>query len=398
MWTFRLDPSDGQMTLLSVNADDKTTVNPAFSRVHPTKNILYACTESVETNGEVLTWKVNPKTGMLNLIGRADACGTSTCYITLDRQAKRALIVNYWNSTIVVLTILPKIGAISSTSPFIFDPNRGRVMSVSHKSHVNHSENDENAQKERQLDPHSHAVILDPFFGKIVFVPDLGMDLIRQMVYDENTGIIQPRGFVKSGPPGKVALGPRYIEFHPSLHVAYVVNELSSEVAVFAFDKAIAQEIISSASGQGNDDDAVKQTLSLFQNVRTIPEGFPQEMNTCGRITVHSSGRFVLVSNRGHDSLSVFKVDSVTGKLYDPKFYHTRGSTPRHFQFDPSGQWLIVANQDSNSIKVFQFNLSTGAIDYTGNTYAVPSPNFVCCFAPRSPSVDSDEQVLASRL
>ena len=165
MWTFRLDPSDGQMTLLSVNADDKTTVNPAFSRVHPTKNILYACTESVETNGEVLTWKLNPKTGMLNLIGRADACGTSTCYITLDRQAKRALIVNYWNSTIVVLTILPKIGAISSTSPFIFDPNRGRVMSVSHKSHVNHSENDENVQKERQLDPHSHAVILDPFFN-----------------------------------------------------------------------------------------------------------------------------------------------------------------------------------------------------------------------------------------
>eukprot|EP01051_Picozoa_sp_SAG22_P009331 SAG22_NODE_770_length_7336_cov_56.193589_7_plen_74_part_00 len=62
--------------------------------------------------------------------------------------------------------------------------------------------------------------------------------------------------------------------------------------------------------------------------------------------------------------------------------YHTRGETPRHFQFDPSGQWLLVANQDSDTVAVFQFNISTGSLKYTGNEYQVPAPNFVAVVQP----------------
>merc|ERR1719181_670212 len=101
-------------------------------------------------------------------------------------------------------------------------------MKARHDRHVNHSVNDESAQKERQSDPHSHAVILDPFFGKIAFVPDLGMDMIRQFRYDADAGELRAGCIIPSGPPGRQALGPRYIEFHPFLPVAYVVNELSS--------------------------------------------------------------------------------------------------------------------------------------------------------------------------
>ena len=46
-------------------------------------------------------------------------------------------------------------------------------MLAQSQSHVSHSNNDSDTIKERQMDPHSHAVILDPFFGKIAFVPDL---------------------------------------------------------------------------------------------------------------------------------------------------------------------------------------------------------------------------------
>ena len=49
----------------------------------------------------------------------------------------------------------------------------GRRMFAKSQSHVSHSKNDSDTIKERQMDPHSHAVILDPFFGKIAFVPDL---------------------------------------------------------------------------------------------------------------------------------------------------------------------------------------------------------------------------------
>ena len=388
MRTYELDLSNGHLTLLSINSEPgNDCLNPAFSRMHPTKNTLYACTESVEENGEIVSWNVHPQTGKLTKLGSADAHGTSTCYIILDRAMKNSLVVNYWNATIVVLPIDSMTGAVTSDVVDLHDPNKGRRMSASHTTHVNHSNNDKFAQEERQLDPHSHAAVLDPFFGQIVYVPDLGMDLIRQLIYNEETGHLVAAGEVKSGKPGDKALGPRYIDFHPSLPIAYVVNELSSEVAVFSFDMTTAKTLIDATNSKVPlDSSCESKTLNLIQNVSTLPAAFPQELNTCGRISVHNTGGYLLVSNRGHDSIAVFNIDQISGMLVGPTWHHTRGSTPRHFQFEPSGQWLIVACQDSDALVVFRFNLSTGALEYTGNTYKVPSPNFVCCFKPRTSS------------
>ena len=124
-----------------------------------------------------------------------------------------------------------------------------------------------------------------------------------------------------------------------------------------------------------------RSTLRLVQSIDTIPSAFPTQMNTCGRICVHNSGRFVVVSNRGHQSICIYRVKNKgpkRGELCTVGYFHTRGETPRHFQFDSTGQYLIVANQDSDSIAVFSFNLGTGQISFTGNEYRVPSPNFVC--------------------
>ena len=99
-----------------------------------------------------------------------------------------------------------------------------------------------------------------------------------------------------------------------------------------------------------------RSTLKLIQSIKTVPSAFPVTMNKCGRICVHPSGRFVIVSNLGHESVSVYRIkqgsssstkdQSTRGTLTQIGFFHTRGETPRHFQFDHSGQFLIVANQD----------------------------------------------------
>lgn len=379
LYTFRLDENDGELVLYSVTTDD-SVMNPAFSRFDPQRNLLYTCTESVADAGDIVTYSVDPHSGKLFKIGSRSAEGTSTCYLTLDKECKNMLAVNYWNATIGVFGLDPESGAVGEVKS-IHDPNEGRAMKVSHKKHVNHSENDPNAQKERQSDPHSHAVILDPFFGKIAYVPDLGMDLIRQFRFNPQSGVLEAAGTCRSGPDGRSALGPRYIEFHPTLPFAYVVNELSSEVSVFAFSRAAAEELLSSP-----DVSEAQPTLRLVQTVRTIPEAWPNDMNTCGRIAVHSSGHFVLVSNRGHNSITVFRIHhdlENQGLLSLAHMQHTRGATPRHFQFDSSGQWLISANQDSDKVSVFRFNIATGMMEWTGNEYHVPSPNFVCCMRPQ---------------
>jgi 6-phosphogluconolactonase (cycloisomerase 2 family) len=226
MYSFRLDPHDGQLLLLSV--DQEPAMNPAFSRYNPYTNMLHACTESVAENGQVITWEVDHVTGRLSRRGSYDAEGTSTCYITIDRDRRNLLVVNYWDATLKVIR-LNEMG-IPSETVFSYDPKEGRQMQAKADGHVNHSRNDAEAQRERQADPHSHAIVLDPLFGRLAFVPDLGKDVIRQFRYSPDSGSLQPIGAFPSGVMGRtgVALGPRYIDFHPTLPIAVLANEGSA--------------------------------------------------------------------------------------------------------------------------------------------------------------------------
>ena len=110
----------------------------------------------------------------------------------------------------------------------------GQAMKATAKKFggVNHSNNDESTIAQRQVDPHSHALVLDPFEGCVAYVPDLGKDLIWEFWYDKEEGRVAcelnvlPSGMSTGRPDG-----PRYFEFHPRFNVAYVVNELSSTVS-----------------------------------------------------------------------------------------------------------------------------------------------------------------------
>jgi 6-phosphogluconolactonase len=383
---YSFHPSDGSLVLLNVTGDPNDVINPAFSRFHPKLNVVYTCTEDCDNNGKVFAFAVGPNGELTQLGQPVDAGGTSTCYLTIDRACKHMLLVNYWDSTLGVVPISSETGAFSGPIQHLYDPKDGKQMVAAGRCNggVNHSQNDQSTIRMRQADPHSHAIVLDPYIGTVAYVPDLGKDLVREFYYDQNGGKIEielnviPSGLCTGHPDG-----PRYISFHPTYNIAYVINELSSTVAVFEVDKAFLKEL-AAASERGEDMTQFKgrSSLRLVQSIKTIPTAFPTTMNTCGRICVHKSGSFVVVSNRGHQSIAVFRVltkGSKRGELKSVGYYHTRGETPRHFQFDASGQYLLVANQDSDSISVFSFNMSSGAISFTGNEYRVPSPNFVCC-------------------
>jgi len=372
---FRLDPENGSLLKLYTGEADVT--NPAFLRWNPRENILYGCTEDVKRNGEIIAWQVDPDTGVLNKVCKADAQGTSTCFLTLDHEVHNMLVVNYWDATIGVLPLKDDGTFGSSKLTSVYDPKGNVGMKVSADRHVNHSVNNANAQKERQLDPHSHAIVLDPYEGCVAYVPDLGKDLIRELYYDVEKGELVPMAITPSGLKRHGAEGPRYIDFHAQLPVAYVVNELSSEVAVFVVDRKELQKISNNGPTE-----STKSTLTYVQAVSTVPPQWDRSQNTCGRLAIHPSGRFVLVSNRGHDSVAVFRVEGeaeIPGMLSRVGIYHTGGLTPRHFKFDPSGQWLLVPNQDSNVVTVSHFNLASGSLQPTGIEVSVDSPNFVAC-------------------
>jgi len=152
----------------------------------------------------------------------------------------------------------------------------------------------------------------------------------------------------------KPGSGPRHVKFHPNGKWVYLINELACTVIGFNWD-------------------ATKGSLTEFQTIATLPEGFTGT-NTCAELQVHPNGRFLYGSNRGHDSIVVYAIDQATGKLSLVERVSSQGNWPRTFTFDPTGKWILVANHNSDNAVVFRVDETTGKLTPVGQPVGVPYP------------------------
>jgi 6-phosphogluconolactonase len=113
--------------------------------------------------------------------------------------------------------------------------------------------------------------------------------------------------------------------------------------------------------------------LKPIQTVSTLPEDSKGE-NTTAEVQVHPSGKFLYGSNRGHNSIAVFKIDAKTGELTPAGRQGGDIKIPRNFGIDPTGKYLLVANQESDSIVVFRIDPDSGELTPTGAKAEVPMP------------------------
>ena len=79
-------------------------------------------------------------------------------------------------------------------------------------------------------------------------------------------------------------------------------------------------------------------------------------------------------SNRGHDSIVIYRIDPLTGRLSYAGHASTQGKTPRSFGIDPTGRYLLVANQDSDSVVTFRVDADSGKLQPAGHIAQVPTP------------------------
>jgi 6-phosphogluconolactonase len=308
--------------------------NPSFLAIHPSKKYLFAVGEIADFEGKktggVSAFAVDAATGKLTLLNQQSSQGTGPCHITVDTAGKTALIANYGGGSIASLPIAAD-GKLQPAASAI--------------QHVGKS------VTKRQDAPHAHSINLDPL-NEFAFTADLGLDQVLVYRFDATTSKLTPHDPPFGAVPG--GSGPRHFTFHPSGKFAYVINELANTVTAFVFDRRAGK-------------------LTPTQNISTLPEGFDGTSYTA-EVVMHPSGKFLYGSNRGHDSLAVFKVDQTTGRLAPVDFVPTGGKTPRNFNVDPTGQWVLAANQGTGTVTVFRVDPQTGNLSPTGQTEPVPAP------------------------
>ena len=331
IYGYRFDSASGKFTSLGVAAEVE---NPSFVVTGPHHRFAYAVTEignSGKTDGSISSFAIDPKTGSLKFLNKVDSGGGGPCHLVVDHTGRMLFVANYGSGSVASFALRPDGGIGERTG---FDQHHG--------SSVN---------PQRQKDPHAHSVVLSPD-NRFLFVPDLGLDKI--FIYRVDAA---KRTFAANNPayaqvdPG---LGPRHFVFGPGAKFAYAVCEMGSRVVVFAYNQAAG-------------------SLKSLQTISTLPAGFTGEDNSA-EIQVDSRGRFLYASNRGSDSITVFRIDPEKGTLTKIEVAPALGKIPRNFVIDPTGKFLIVANQKSDQMVVFAINRQTGQLKPTGQTVDVSSP------------------------
>jgi len=321
---YRIDPATRAWSF--VEACDALP-NPSFIAIDPSERYLYSAHGD---GGEVVAYARDAASGRLRVLNKQPTGGDNSSTVAVSRDGKHVLLST---GPGVALYPVKADGSLEPASDTVITPGEPGPW------------------KHEQTETHPHQAAFD-LTGRFVVVPDKGLDKVHVFRFDAARGKLTPCDppFVKS----RYGAIPRHVTFHPHRPYAYVVNERDSSVSAYHWD-----------TGGG--------TLKPFQRVPTTPTTFVGD-NTGAEISILPSGKFLYVSNRGHDSIAIFAVEPATGLITPVGWEPTQGRKPRFFALDPDGSHLYAANEDGHTIVEFRVDQDSGQLHPTGQVIETGSP------------------------
>jgi 6-phosphogluconolactonase len=296
---YRLDPEGGRLSPVEAVAVEAA---PGALAVDPQKHFLFA---SLRGNSTLASFRIDPAAGRLKRLSTAALPqGENAVFIATDRTGRWLLSASYAAGKVVVHGL--KDGTIETPA----------VQTVATAKTV-------------------HSTVIDRG-NRYVFVPHVTPNAVYQFRLDPASGKLTEAG---QAPGGTAKAGPRHLAFHPTLDLAFTSDEQGSSITAYRFEAATG--------------------LKPVQTLSTLPADFAGR-NTTAEVKVHPGGKFVWVSNRGHDSLAGFAIDAA-GRL-SPLGQTPTEKTPRSFDVTPDGRFLLAAGEGFGKLAVYQIDPGTGKL------------------------------------
>lgn len=325
----RFDADSGKLDVIGPVTEG---LRPTWTVAHLQLPVLYATDDQPGKEGAVVAFAIDRVTGALRKLNEAPSGGGGATYLWLDAPAAGA----GGHSAAAGTLLVANFGGGSASSIAVrADGSLGGLTSTIKATG--------SGPHRRQASPHAHSAAVDPS-GRYALVPDLGADRVFIYAFDRASHTLSPdasRAYV--APPGS---GPRHLVFSADGRFVWLLNELTAEVTTLRWD---AQQ------GQ----------LTPVQKQQTSSAGF-DGTRSGAEIRLSPDGRFVYVEDRGERSLVAYRVNANTGELSFVQRIATGGEVPWAMSIHPSGKWLLVAHQRSNSVNVFSIDQATGMLTSTG--------------------------------
>ena len=302
IYRFEFNTTTGELTNKTLVAK---TGNPSFITYSPNRDYIYAVNENKD--GSVSAFKVEPDS--LTFLNKVPSNGAHPCHIAINELGNKAVASNYSGGNFSIFNINAN-GELSEASQ-VLEHNTDSIVSHAHSAQ---------------------------FLGDDLYAADLGKNGVYQYHFANGTYEKVSASIVPMQPNS----GPRHFALTKDGNFIYIINELSSTIT------------------------SAKKTGSGFKPIETIStlaDDF-KDKSYCADIHLSADERFVYGSNRGENSIVVFKRDAETGTLEKIQNISVHGDWPRNFTLDPTGKFLLVANQRSHNITVFSIDKANGTLSF----------------------------------
>ncbi len=323
---FRLDTAGG--TLVPAGKAANVGQDPSFLAFDPAAKFLFSVNET--DPGRVRSFAINQATGALTPVNDVPSMGSITAHLSTDRAGRWLLVANYGGEQ--------GQGTIASI-PIGADGRLGAAVDT----------------REFGVGTMAHQIRADPG-NRFVYVPLKGGPAVAQLVFDPASGRMKPN--VPPQVAAAAGAGPRHLDFHPNGRFVYVINELDLTMGAYGYD-------------------AKTGLLRELQILPTLPAAADKVGASCADVHVHRTGRFLYGSNRGHDSIVIYRLGE-DGRM-TLVGHESRGiKRPRNFTIDPTGTLMLVANQDAANVTIFRIDQNKGTLEPVGKPTPVGiNPSFV---------------------
>jgi 6-phosphogluconolactonase len=338
----RHDPATGEWTVGGTTdvgtgaTGSDGPASPSYLAWHPDGRHLYAVGEV--SDGRIWAFVIEEPGGRPAVLASASTGGEFPCHLSVDLHGEFVLSTNYGSGSISVHPIRPD-GSLGPQSDLL-----------QHKGSGPHPD--------RQLGPHAHMTTFA--CDTLVLAVDLGVDGIGSYRLDKATGRLASAPTAWSALP--TGFGPRHVALLPDDLVA-VVGELTGEIALMSLDP-------------------VSGGLTLRGRTAGTASGrFSQPSG----IAATSDGRFVLMANRGTETVAAFELghgasdDAPRLVLVDE--VPCGGENPRDITLVDDA--VYVANQDSGTITVLAIDTEAGFLTRSDSSLTIPSPTHLLAAVPR---------------
>lgn len=297
--------------------------NPSFLAWSPDHKNLYAVNEG-NGGGKVLSFAIDAS-GKLTKTGEGSmGAAGSACHLSVHPSGKWIFTASYGSGHVTVM-------------PVKADGSVGDAVDV------------------QMAGKNAHQTVPNKD-GSLLFVPTLGIDQVQVYRVDAVKGKLTQITSI----PLAAKAGPRHCALSADEKFLYVINEYGDSITTFRDDGKVGFKDLGTVS--------------------TLPADYPAaDKNSCAHIVIAPDGKTIYGSNRGHNSLAIFRVSDDGAKL-TPAGHETAGgeiNTPRNFSLSPDGSLALVASQKGDVVSILKVDTATGLLTKIGSQKVGPGPSFV---------------------